>query len=75
MKVFGRSQGIGCGECIPLTETPVGEPCLRCGIAIEAGDVGFIMPHESGTPEEPVMIEHPWHVACLRAALLAEATS
>ena len=73
MKIFGRT--IGCGSCIPSIDTPVGEECLRCGVVIQAGDIGFVIPHETGTPEQPISIERAWHIACLRAALGVEAPS
>lgn len=73
MKAFGRT--IGCGTCIPPIDIPVGEECLRYGVPIQAGDIGVIMPHCTGTPAQPVSIERAWHIACLRAALGVEAPS
>jgi hypothetical protein len=63
MKIFGRA--IGCGGCIPEIATPVGDACLRCGLPIKEGDVGFVMPHMT----EEVTVERPWHLACFRLAL------
>ena len=75
MKIFGRSDTIGCGKCLPLIATPIGEACMRCDVPIKAGDVGIVMPHMGvgvlfGTHATE---EKPWHLACFRAALIGEA--
>ena len=63
MKIFGRGD-IGCGQCIPAIETPVGDACAYCSVPIKAGDIGVVMPHVA-----EVVIDKPWHIACLRTAL------
>jgi hypothetical protein len=62
VKVFGRT--VGCGTCLPAVDTPVGETCLRCGVAIKADDVGVVMPYVAET-----VVERPWHLTCFREAL------
>lgn len=45
--------------------TPVGEPCLACGTAIEAEDCGISMVHM----DVGAHAYRPWHLACFRRAL------
>jgi hypothetical protein len=47
--------------------TPVGVPCLYCGVPIQANDNGIMMEHIAETIEE-----HPWHIQCLRKSLGVE---
>ncbi len=46
-----------CSECEHV-ETPVGRPCLCCGIEIKNGDRGLMI-HGPGNGYEP------WHLRCL----------
>jgi hypothetical protein len=43
-KWFGKSWGAPCCEEDEHLPTPVGQPCLKCGKAIAAGDQGVLMP-------------------------------
>ena len=75
MKIFGRS--VGCGNCIPSVDTPIGETCARCSVPIKAGDVGIVMPHMGAGVQfgTHAVEELPWHIACFRAALGIETKS
>lgn len=66
MKWFGESWGAEI--CTPAlrAETPVGEPCARCGKAIEAKAQGFIMPTLRATGETRA---EPHHLECVLATL------
>jgi hypothetical protein len=52
---FGESWGAPVCEEAPHRETPIGKPCLDCGIAITEDDQGMLMPH--------VFAENQWRLA------------
>lgn len=51
--------------------TPIGDRCLACSKAIEAGDCGVSMIHSDVTIGAALNGDayRPWHLACFRSAL------
>lgn len=62
MKWFGETWNAPINETVPFAETPVGEPCMRCGVDIAEGDQGLILP-VAGIAQF-LLEENPFHKQC-----------
>ena len=60
MRWFGESWGAPINEDVEHAVTPVGKPCLRCGIDIEIHDQGLLVPLVGVTS----VTDEPWHIQC-----------
>lgn len=67
MNFFGEPWDAPVCEDTPRVEVPVGQPCLRCGVAIEADDRGFMIPYARAGRKASV---EPWHLACFAREVL-----
>lgn len=78
MHWFGDDWGAPICELTPHDETPIGEPCARCGVAIVASDQGVTMPFLKRAQTAPHTYEHArvaLHLGCFLDSIGIKATT
>jgi hypothetical protein len=68
MRWFGESWGAPVCAEEDRVEVPVGRPCLGCGVAIEAGGSGLVIPFLGVEAET----EEPWHLDCFLRSIFGD---
>lgn len=64
---FGQPWDAPVCEDSPQAPTPVGQPCMRCEVAIKDGDQGFLIPYAPATGYPHLA---PWHRACFMTEIV-----